>query len=214
MTLPSQHSNILHLGRNRIAYYQLDPLPPPSPIIAEDFLPIIEKTKRDPFIASGPEKALHQGNLLKFAFERTLFSTTGKNTTSMKHPDASFIGKYRFHHLVQFLYTGNHLSTTNKKNLEQCCRSAKIFSTLWKTYGHVDTSSIRGFESYRNLADKVKLNHECIRLHTAAFIQHSCNVEKLTYYLGGPHIGRQPIWEELIDKIREGVHPNVLLELE
>ena len=118
-----------------------------------------------------------------------LLSTTGKNTTNMKHPGTSFIGKYCFRYLVPFLYTGNHLSTTGKRNLEQCCRSAKMFSTMWKTYGHVNTSSIRCFRSYRNSADKVKLNHKRIRLHTAAFIQHNCDVEKLIYYLGGPHIG-------------------------
>ena len=89
-----------------------------------------------------------------------------------------------------------------------------MFSTLWKTYGNVDTLSIRGFESYRNSADKVKLNHKRIRLHTAAFIQHNCDVEKLIYYLGCPHIGRQPQWKEIINNIRESFHPNVLFELE
>ena len=109
---------------------------PPLPILVEDFLPVVEKKKQDPFIASELEKALHQGNLLKFAedlpkgLKEPLFSTTGKNTTSMKHPNASFIGEYCFCHLVPFLYTGNHLSTTDKKNLKQCCRSAKMFSTL------------------------------------------------------------------------------------
>ena len=36
---------------------------PPSPILAEDFLPTVEEKKQDPFIATGPEKALHRGNL-------------------------------------------------------------------------------------------------------------------------------------------------------
>ena len=212
---PQQHTSILDGIESRTTNWI-----PPSPTTAEDFLPIVDQKKRDPFIATGPEKALSRGNLLKFAddlhpgLKEPLLSTTGKNSTSMKHPNASFIGEYRFRHLVPFLYTGNHLSAIDKKNLEQCCRSAKMFSTLWKTYGHIDTSSIRGFESYRNSTDEVKLNHERIRLHTAAFIQHNCDVEKLIYYLGGPHIGRQPIWEEIIDKIRKGVHPNVLAELE
>ena len=177
---------------------------------------IVEKS---PFINKGPEKALHQNKLLEFAenlppgLKAPLFSTTGKNTNSMKHPDASFTSEYRFRHLVPFLYTSEYLSTTNKKNLELCCQLAKILSTLWKTYGNVDTSSICGFQSYKNSADAVKLNHEWIRLHTAAFIQHNCDVEKLIYYLVGPHIGRQPQWKDIVDKIREGVRPNVLLEL-
>ena len=87
----------------------------------------------------------------------------------------------------------------------------KMFFTLWETYLSVNISSICGFQSYKNLADEVKLNHERIRLHTAAFIQHNCDVEKLIYYLGGPHIGRQPQWKEIIDRIRKGVQPNILM---
>ena len=49
-----QHTSILDGIELRATNWTL-----PSPIIGEDFLPIVEKKKRDPFIASGPKKALH-----------------------------------------------------------------------------------------------------------------------------------------------------------
>ena len=116
----------------------------PSPIFTEEYLPVVEKKKTNPILKKGPDKALNQNNLLDFAeslppgLKEPLFSTTGKKTTSMKHPDTSFIGKYCFCHLVPFLYIGNHLSTTDKRNLEQCCRSAKSSPPCGK---HMDTST-------------------------------------------------------------------------
>ena len=41
---------------------------PQSPKFTEDFLPVVEKKTKSPFISSGPEKALNQNNLLHFPF--------------------------------------------------------------------------------------------------------------------------------------------------
>ena len=193
---------------------------PASTIFTEEYLPVVEKKKTNPILNKGPDKALNRNNLLDFAeslppgLKEPLFSTTGKNSNNMKHPDASFTSEYRFRHIIPFLYTGNYLSKPDKRKLESCCRQAKMFSILWDTYGSIDTTSIKGFQSYEKATDEVTLNQERIRLHTAAFLQHNCDVEKLIYYLRGPHIGKQPQWKKIIDKIRVGVHPNVLLELE
>ena len=62
--------------------------------------------------------------------------------------------------------------------------------------------------------DETTLNRERIRLHTAAFIQHNCDVEKLIYYLGGPHLGKQPQWQSIINKLKRGVTKEILQELE
>ena len=144
-----QHTSVLDGIKSRTTNWT-----PSSPILAEDFLPTVEEKKQDSFIATGPEKALHQGNLLKFAenlpkgLKEPLFSTTGKNSKNMKHPDASFTSEYRFRHIVPFLYTGNYLSEPDKRKLESRCPQARTFSSLWNTYGAIDTTSMQNATAY------------------------------------------------------------------
>ena len=99
---------------------------PPSPILAEEFLPIVEKKKKSPFINKGPERALNQNNLLELAenlppgLKEPLFSTTGKDTNSMKHPNVSFSSKHRFRHLVCDAKVENQASLTNRPSKHMC----------------------------------------------------------------------------------------------
>ena len=191
-----------------------------SPHLKEEYIQVVTKEPKNPFIDHSTTDSFKSGVLHDFAqtlplsMRQPLFNSHGKESKSMKHPDASFTSEYRFRHIIPLLYTGNYLDITHKEKLEAYCPKAKLFSDLWDEYGDIDTSSIKGFASYKNSINKTTLNRERIRLHTAAFIQHNCDVEKLIYYLGGPHLGKQPQWQSIINKLKRGVEKGILQELE
>lgn len=147
--LVEQHSSILKGIESRNT-----DLPPRSPVFTEEYLPIVEKKKSNPILDKGPKKALNRKNLLDFAeslpegLKAPLFSETGKNSKSMKHPFTSFTSEYRLCHIVPFLYTGNYLSEPDKRKLESRCPQARTFSSLWNTYGAIDTTSMQNATAY------------------------------------------------------------------
>mmetsp|Transcript_7352 Transcript_7352/g.8541 ORF Transcript_7352/g.8541 Transcript_7352/m.8541 type:complete len:170 (+) Transcript_7352:323-832(+) len=91
----SQRNSVLEEIESRNINYT-----PRSPIFLEEFLPIVSTPVRR---KSTPTS------------KTPLFSTIGKKTNNMKHPDASFTSKYPFRHLVPFLYTEGYLSKTDKE---------------------------------------------------------------------------------------------------
>ena len=113
----------------------------PSLILAEGFLPIVEKR---PFINKGPEKALYRNNFLEFAenlppgLKEPLFSTIGKNTNSMKHPNASFTSKYRFRHLVHSCTQATICPRPTRKTWNYVANWQKC-SPLWGKYTEMST---------------------------------------------------------------------------
>jgi hypothetical protein len=90
---------------------------------------------------------------------------------------------------------------------------AKQFSELKTEYGSVDTDHIRGFENYKNFQDKTELNKNRIHLHSAALLQYGCDIEKLVYYLGGPHNGANRNVPKILKDLWKGVQPTVLAEI-
>jgi hypothetical protein len=128
----------------------------------------------------------------------------------MRHTNNLFTTEYRFRHVIPFLY---FLNAESQKNLEQVFFLAKTFSELKTEYGSVDTDLIRGFENYKNFQDKTELNKNHIHLHSAALLQHGCDVEKLVNYLGGPHVGTNRNVPKILKDVRKGVQPTVLAEV-
>jgi hypothetical protein len=59
----------------------------------------------------------------------------------------------------------------------------------------------------------MELNKNRIHFHSAALLQHSCDVEKLVYYLGGPHVGANRNVPKILKDLRKGVQPTVLAEI-
>jgi broad specificity polyphosphatase/5'/3'-nucleotidase SurE len=72
---------------------------------------------------------------------------------------------------------------------------------------------IRGFENYKNFQDETELNKNRIYLHSAALLQHGCNVENLVYYLGGTHVGANRNIPKILKDLKKGVQPTVLAEI-
>jgi hypothetical protein len=131
----------------------------------------------------------------------------------MRHKNISFTSEYRFRHIISFLYLGDFLNAESLKNLEQVSFLTKQFSELKTEYGSVETDPIRGFEIYKNFQDETELNKNRFHLHSAALIQHGCDVEKLVYYLGGPHVGANRSVPNILKDLRKGVQPTVLAEI-
>jgi hypothetical protein len=180
----------------------------------------VTKPSKNPYVITGPPelfvtKELHAwaNNTLPDVVKQPLFDINGKKTKSMRHKNISHTSEYRFRHIIPFLYLGDFLNADSQKNLEQVSFLAKQFSELKTEYGSVDTDPIRGFENYKNFQDKRELNKNRIHLHSAALLQHSCDVEKLVYYLGGPHVGANRNVPKILKDLKKGVQPTVLAEI-
>ena len=171
-----------------------------SPEYAEEFYPkacIVSEPSKNPYIITGPPDTFTSKQLQAWAektlpdvVKQPLFDINGKKTKSMRHTNISFTCEYRFRHIIPFLYLGNFLDADSKGNLHSVSFLAQQFSSLMTEYESVDTDPIRGFENYKDFQDEKELNKNRIHLHSAALLQHGCGVEKLVYYLGGPHVGR------------------------
>jgi hypothetical protein len=131
----------------------------------------------------------------------------------MRHKNISFTSEYRFRHIIPFLYLGDFLETESKENLAKASFLSQQFSELQTEYKSVDTDPIRGFENYKDFQDETELNKNRIHLHSAALLQHGCDVEKLVYYLGGPHVGANRNVPKILKDLRKGVQPTVLAEI-
>jgi hypothetical protein len=179
----------------------------------------VTEPSKKPYVITGPPesfttKELHAWaeNTLPEVVKQPLLNINGKKTKSMRRKNISFTSEYRFRHIILFLYLGNFLSADSQKNLEQVSFLAKQFPELKTEYGSVNTDPIRGFENYKNLHDETELNKNRIPLHSAALLQHSCDVEKLVYYLGGPHIGANRNVPKILKDLKKGVQTTVLAE--
>ena len=190
----------------------------------EEFYPkadaVVEPSK-NPYIITGPPDSFTSKDLQAFAKDnlpdvvtQPLFDINGKKTKSMKHKNISFTSEYRFRHIIPMLLLGNYLDEESMENLHSASMLAKQFSALIVEYGSVNTDPIRGFENYKDFRDETELNKERIRLHSAALLQHSCDVEKLVYYLGGPHVGANRNIPKILKNLKKGVSPTILAELE
>ena len=195
-----------------------------SPAFTEEFLPKanVESHRhpnQSPFVNAGPPASFSTNELHNWAkslpegVKQPLFDINGKNTKSMRHKNISFTSEYRFRHIIPFLYLGEFLDKESQKNLEEVSFLAKQFSELQSEYGSVDTEPIRGFENYKDFRDETELNKHRIRLHSAALLQHSCDVEKLVYYLGGPHVGANRNVPKILHDLKKGVQPEILAEI-
>ena len=195
-----------------------------SPAFTEEFLPKanVESHRhpnQSPFVNAGPPASFSTNELHNWAkslpegVKQPLFDINGKNTKSMRHKNISFTSEYRFRHIIPFLYLGEFLDKESQKNLEEVSFLAKQFSELQSEYGSVDTEPIRGFENYKDFRDETELNKHRIRLHSAALLQHSCDVEKLVYYLGGPHVGANRNVPKILQDLKKGVQPEILAEI-
>ena len=128
--------------------------------LTEEYIQVVTEKPHNPFIDHCTPDSFTSKDLHKFAqtlplnMRQPLYNSYGKKSKSMKHPNASYTSEYRFRHIIPLLYTGNHLDITHKEKLEAYCPRAKLFSDLWDEYGHIDTSSIKGFVSYKNSMDK------------------------------------------------------------
>jgi hypothetical protein len=169
---------------------------------------------KNPYVITGPPelfttKELHAWaeNTLPDVVKQPLFDINGKKTKSMRHKNISFTSEYCFRHIIPFLYLGDFLDTDSQKNLEQVPFLAEQFSELKTEYGSVDTDPIQGFENYKNFQDKTELNKNRIHLHSAALLQHDCDVKKLVYYLGGPHVGANRNVPKILKDLKKGVQP-------
>jgi hypothetical protein len=131
----------------------------------------------------------------------------------MRLKNILFTSKYCLRHVIPFLYLGDFLDAESQKNLEQVSFLAKQFSELKTKYGSVDTDPIRGFDNYKNFQDETELNKNRIHLHSAALLQHGCDVENLVYYPGGPHVGSNRNVPKILKDLQKGVQPTVLAEI-
>jgi hypothetical protein len=131
----------------------------------------------------------------------------------MRYKNISFTSEYRFRHIIPFLYLGDFLDTESKENLEKASFLSQQFSELQTEYVSVDTDPIQGFENYKDFQDGTELNKNRIHFHLAALLQHGCDVEKLVYYLGGPHVGANRNVPKILKDLRKGVQPTVLAEI-
>jgi hypothetical protein len=111
------------------------------------------------------------------------------------------------------LYLGDFLDTESKENLGKASFLSQQFSELQTEYGSVDTDPIRGIENYKDFQDETENNKNRIHLHSAALLQHGCDVEKLVYYLGGPHVGANRNVPKILKDLRKGEQPTVLAEI-
>ena len=194
-----------------------------SPEYAEEFYPkacIVSEPSKNPYIITGPPDTFTSKQLQAWAektlpdvVKQPLFDINGKKTKSMRHTNISFTCEYRFRHIIPFLYLGNFLDADSKENLHSVSFLAKQFSSLMTEYESVDTDPIRGFENYKDFQDEKELNKNRIHLHSAALLQHGCDVEKLVYYLGGPHVGANRNVPKILKDLRKGVQPSVLTEI-
>jgi hypothetical protein len=177
----------------------------------------VTEPSKNPYFITGPPESFTTKELHAWAkdtfpdvVKRPLFNINGKKTKSMRHKNILFISEYLFRHIIPFLYLGNFLDADSQKNLEQVSFLAEQFSELKIEYGPVDTDSIRGFKNYKNFQDKTELNKNRIHLHSAALLQHGCDVEKLVYYLGGRANHNVP---KILKDLKKGVQPTVLAEI-
>jgi hypothetical protein len=177
----------------------------------------VTEPSKNPYVITGPPesfttKELHAwaNNTLPDVVKQPLFDINGKKKKSMRHTNISFTNEYRFRHIIPLLYLGDFLDADSQKNLEQVSFLAKQFSELKTEY---DTDPIQDFENYKNFQDETELNTNRIHLHSAALLQHGCDVEKLVYYLGGPHVGANRNVPKILKDLKKGVQPTVLAEI-
>jgi hypothetical protein len=147
------------------------------------------------------------------AVKQPFLDINGKKTKSMRHKNISFTSEYCFRHIIPFLYLDDFLDIESKANMGKASFLSQQFSELQTEYGSVDTDPIRGFENYKDFQDETELNKSRIHLHSAALFQHGCDVEKLVYYLGGPHVGANRNVPKILKDLRKGVQPTVLAEI-
>ena len=195
-----------------------------SPIFTDEFYPktdLVAKPTEKPFLLTGPPDSFTSKELQAYAkrdlpefVKQPLFDTNGKKTKSMKHKNVSFTSEYRFRHIIPHLYLGGFLDDESKENLHSVSFLAKQFSELMTEFGTIDTEPIRGFDNYKNFKDETEINKERIKLHSAALLQHGCDVEKLVYYLGGPHVGANRDVDKILRTLGKGVSTTILSEVE
>jgi hypothetical protein len=194
-----------------------------SPDFAEAFYPkacVVTEPSENPYIITGPPELLTTKELQSWAkdtlpdvVKQPLFDINCKKTKSMRHTNISFTSEYRFRHIIPFLYLDDFLDAESQKNLEQVSFLAKQFSELKTEYGLVDMNPIRGFENCKNFQDETELNKNQIHLHSAALLQYGCDVEKLVYYIRGPHVGANCNVPKILKDLWKEVQPTDLAEI-
>jgi hypothetical protein len=196
-----------------------------SPAFAEAFYPkacvVTDDPSKNPYVITGPPelfttKELHAWakDTLPDVVKQLLFDINGKETKTMRHKNILFTSEYRFRHIIPFLYLGDFLNAESQKNLEQVSFLAKQFSELKTEYGSVDTDPILGFENNKNFQDETELNKNRIHLHSAALLQHGCDVKNwYTIWGGVAHVGANRNVPKILKDHQKRVQPTVLAEI-
>ena len=140
-------------------------------------------------------------NNLRPCLQRQLADSTSKHST-----DKTMEGKIVFRHVLPYVLLYSAFFTgTDMENLDQATPLPVMFLNLLRRYANIDTSTIRGYDMYKDFKKEVDYNQEGIILTSAALLQKGFNVQAMTGYIGGSHI------EANIDlaKIRETLTPGV-----
>jgi hypothetical protein len=198
-----------------------------SSTFADEFYPkacVVSEPSKNPYIITGPQDSFTSKGVQAWAektlpdvVKQPLFDINSKKIKkikSMRYKNISFTSEYCFRHIIPFLYLGYFLDAESKENLHSISFLANQFSELMTKYESADTDPIRGFDNYKDFQDETELNKIRIHLHSAALLQHGCNVEKLVYYLGGPHVGANRNVPKILKNLRKGVQPTVLAKIE